>query len=29
MLSKKNLKDLYPESLAVEVDKNLKLFPND
>ena len=29
MLSKKNLKDLYPESLAVEVDKNLKLFLND
>lgn len=29
MLSKKNLKDLYPESLAAEVDKNLKLYLND
>ena len=29
MLSKKNLKDLYPEPLAAEVDKNLKLYLND
>ena len=29
MLNKKNLKDLYPESLAAEVDKNLKLYLND
>ena len=29
MLSKKNLKDLYPESLAAEVDRNLKLYLND
>jgi geranylgeranyl diphosphate synthase, type II len=29
ILSKKNLKDLYPESLAGEVDKNLKLYLND
>ena len=27
--SKKNLKDLYPESLAGEVDNNLKLYLND
>jgi geranylgeranyl diphosphate synthase, type II len=29
MLNKKNLKDLYPESIAAEVDKNLKLYLND
>jgi geranylgeranyl diphosphate synthase, type II len=29
ILNKKNLKDLYPESLAGEIDKNLKLYLND
>ena len=29
ILNKKNIKDLYPEYLAGEVDKNLKLYLND
>ncbi len=29
ILNKKNLKDLYPESLAGEIDKSLKFYLND